>query len=109
MRSAANNAAQNNTLIAMRAKTAKLNPASSALHLMASGVVDQIMTTETKAAGSDIPFLQKTKLPFLIRSNRTNGTNKKATDYFCGLLKITIANIIKLILQTTLRAMPLHA
>ncbi|HUX30232.1 MAG TPA: hypothetical protein VMV78_06345 [Thiobacillus sp.] len=47
----------------MRAKTAKLNPAPIALHLIASGVVDQIRMTETNAAGSDIPVLQNNKLP----------------------------------------------
>jgi hypothetical protein len=38
----------------MRENTAKLGPAPSALHLMASGVVDQIAITDRNEAGSDI-------------------------------------------------------
>jgi hypothetical protein len=59
MRNNTSNAAHNNALIAMRAKTAKLNPAPTALHLIASGVVDQMTMTETNAAGRDMPVLQK--------------------------------------------------
>jgi hypothetical protein len=42
---------------------------------MASGVVDQIRITETKAAGSDI---------FILRQE-WNDKNEKATEVVCGL------------------------
>jgi hypothetical protein len=60
MRITTNKAPHNNAPIAMRDNTAKLNPTPSALHLMASGVVDQIKITETNATGNDIYFLQST-------------------------------------------------
>ncbi len=59
--------------IAMRENTAKLNPTPSALHLMASGVVNQIRITDTNASGSDIPY------------SSTGDKNKKATEVFRGL------------------------
>jgi hypothetical protein len=93
MRNTNSNAAHNIKLIAMRAKTAKLNPAPNALHLIASGVVDQITMTVANAAGNDISELRKNiLLPFRPDLRRMIGTIKKATDYFCGPLETAIAN-----------------
>lgn len=83
----------------MRANTAKVEPTPVALHLMASGVVDQIMITDTNAAGSDIIF-----------SLTLTHINKKATEVFCGL-----GNLLKtatesaLTLLTTMRNTPYRA
>jgi hypothetical protein len=54
MRSNASNTKQISSPNAMRANTAKLKPAPSALHLMASGVVDQIRMTIANAKEGDI-------------------------------------------------------
>jgi hypothetical protein len=74
--------------MAMRENTAKLKPAPSALHLMASGVVDQIRMAFTNASGSYIIFSsaqRTTGSPTSLEVERPK--NKKATEFVCGLEK----------------------
>ena len=54
MRKTASRTTHSNTPMVIRENTAKLNPIPKALHLMASGVVDQIRMMDTKANGTDI-------------------------------------------------------
>lgn len=59
MRNIASKAMHSNTLSVMRDNTAKLNPVPCALHLIASGVVDQIKITDKNAKGSGIESFSK--------------------------------------------------
>ena len=70
MRSTASNAMHSKTPSVMRDNTAKLKPALCALHLIASGVVDQIRITVKNAKGNGIKKYQGKQVADYLRNAR---------------------------------------
>jgi hypothetical protein len=70
MRSTASKAMHSKTPSVMRDSTAKLKPAPCALHLIASGVVDQIRITVRNAKGSGIKKHQGERVTDYLRNAR---------------------------------------